>query len=93
MSRYYALMRPPRLASILDGFRLRKSYAGGLIGVTADATRKLDEAPRILRVGVRPLGRPWNSPTTWTLLWTTHTHQRAAKIHVPGPAPSVFSED
>lgn len=38
-------MRTPRLASIVDGFRLRKSYAGGDIGVTADTTRKLDEAP------------------------------------------------
>jgi hypothetical protein len=44
-------MRPPPLASILGGFRLRKNYAHGSI------QRELDE-DSILRVGVRPLGRP-----------------------------------
>jgi hypothetical protein len=52
-------MRPPRLASILDVLWLRKSQAGGLIGVTVDAfSLNCLKTPRILRVGVRPLGRP-----------------------------------
>jgi hypothetical protein len=62
-------MRPLSLASILDDFRHRKSYAGELIGVTA------------------------KQPNHSDAFWTVNTHQGDAKIQVPGPAPSVFSED